>query len=36
MYYNLEGMRVSETYSGIVIRVDTLANGEVVTTKIMK
>lgn len=36
IYYNLEGMRVSETYSGIVIRVDTLANGEVVTTKIMK
>lgn len=36
VYYNLEGMRVSESYAGIVIRVDTLASGKVVTAKIMR
>lgn len=36
VWYNLEGMRVSDTYTGVVIRVDVYADGEVVTTKMYK
>ncbi len=36
VYYNLEGMRVDSSCSGILIKVDTLADGNVVTSKIMK
>lgn len=34
-YYNVEGMEVSADYHGIVIKVDTLANGTTVATKIV-
>lgn len=35
-YYNLQGMRVSNSYEGIVIKVDTLKNGKQVSAKIVK
>ncbi|MCH5245377.1 MAG: Ig-like domain-containing protein [Muribaculaceae bacterium] len=35
VYYNVEGIRVSPEYKGIVIKVDTLASGEKVATKIV-
>lgn len=35
IYYNAEGIRVSADYRGVVIKVDTLASGETVTTKII-
>ncbi len=34
-YYNAEGMEVSPLYRGVVIKVETLANGESVATKIV-
>lgn len=35
-YYNVQGQRVDATYRGIVIRVDTLADGKTVTSKVVK
>lgn len=35
VYYNLQGMRVSENTQGILIKVDTLASGRTVTTKVV-
>lgn len=36
VYYNLEGMRVNDSCTGIMIKVDTLSDGTVVTSKIKK
>ncbi len=35
-YYSIQGSRVSDAYKGIVIKVDTMADGTVKTTKMMK
>ncbi len=35
-YYNLQGARVSSTYNGVVIKVDTMSNGKQIATKIIK
>lgn len=35
-YYNLQGVRVSKDYKGVVIKVDTMLDGKQVSTKIMK
>jgi len=35
-YYNLQGARVSGSYSGVVIKVDTMKDGRHVATKIVK
>lgn len=35
-YYNLQGVRVSDTYKGVVVKVDTLDNGKTIATKIVK
>jgi len=35
-YYNLQGIRVSKDYKGVVIKVDTMLDGRQVSTKIMK
>lgn len=35
-YYNLQGIRVSKDYKGVVIKVDTMLDGKQVSTKIMK
>ena len=35
-YYSLQGSRVSDTYAGVVIKVDTMTDGSVKTTKIIK
>ena len=35
-YYSIQGSRVSNAYKGIVIKVDTMADGTVKTTKLMK
>lgn len=35
-YYSIQGSRVSNAYKGIVIKVDTMADGTVKTTKMMK
>ena len=35
-YYSLQGTRVSDAYAGVVIKVDTMADGSVKTAKIMK
>ncbi len=36
VYYNLQGARVSNSYTGLVIKVDTLQDGSQVSTKIIK
>ena len=36
VWYNLQGQRVSDNAEGILIRVDTLANGSKVTTKVSR
>lgn len=35
-YYNVQGVRVNNSYKGIVIKVDTLKDGKKVATKIMR
>ena len=35
-YYSLQGSRVSDAYAGVVIKVDTMTDGSVKTTKIIK
>ena len=35
-YYSLQGTRVSNAYSGVVIKVDTMTDGSVKTTKMVK
>ena len=35
-YYNIDGMRTTESTRGIIIRVQTLKSGRVVTTKVVK
>lgn len=35
-YYNLQGVRVSKDYKGVVIKVDTMLDGKQVSTKILK
>lgn len=35
VYYNLQGMRVSEGTQGVLIKVDTLESGRTVTTKVV-
>ena len=35
IYYNLQGIRVNANTPGVLIKVDTLASGETVTTKIV-
>lgn len=35
VYYNLQGMRVAANTPGVLVKVDTLASGETVTTKIV-
>lgn len=35
-WYNLQGQRVSDKAEGVLIRVDILANGQTVTTKVVK
>lgn len=35
-YYNVQGVRVNNSYKGIVIKVDTLKGGKKVATKIMR
>lgn len=35
-YYNLQGMRVSSSYKGVIIKVDTLKNGKQVSEKVIK
>ena len=35
-YYSLQGTRVSNAYSGVVIKVDTMTDGSVKTTKIVR
>lgn len=35
-YYNVQGVRVNNSYKGIVIKVDTLKDGKMVATKIMR
>lgn len=35
-YYNMQGMRVSDNCKGLVIKVDTLASGKKVATKVVK
>ncbi len=36
VYYNLSGVRVSNAYKGVVIKVETMENGKQVTTKVIK
>ncbi|MCD8296535.1 MAG: pectinesterase family protein, partial [Prevotella sp.] len=36
VYYNLSGVRVSNAYKGVVIKVETMENGKQVATKIVK
>ena len=35
-YYSVQGSRVSESYTGIVIKVETFDNGKTKTTKMVK
>lgn len=35
VYYNLQGMRVAPNTPGVLVKVDTLASGETVTTKVI-
>lgn len=35
-YYNVQGVRVNDSYKGIVIKVDTLKDGKQVSTKIIR
>ena len=35
VYYNLQGIRVNANTPGVLVKVDTLANGETVTTKVV-
>ncbi|MDE6187903.1 MAG: hypothetical protein K2G17_07210 [Duncaniella sp.] len=35
VYYNLQGMRVSEGTQGVLIKVDTLESGRTVSTKVV-
>ena len=35
VYYNVQGVRVLPTYQGVLLRVDTLSDGQTVTTKIV-
>ncbi|MCD8290532.1 MAG: pectinesterase family protein [Prevotella sp.] len=35
-YYNLQGARVSSTYKGVVIKVNTMSDGKQIATKIIK
>lgn len=35
-YYNLQGVRVSDSYNGVVIKVNTMKDGRKVATKIVK
>ncbi len=35
-YYNLQGSRVSDTYKGVVIKVDTMKDGKQVATKLVR
>lgn len=36
MYYNLQGVRVSKDFNGVVIKIDTMKDGKQVSTKIVK
>ncbi|MDE5785084.1 MAG: pectin esterase, partial [Duncaniella sp.] len=35
-YYNLQGVRVDSSCKGVVVKVDTLANGKTIATKVVK
>ena len=35
VYYNLQGIRVNAATPGVLVKVDTLASGETVTTKVV-
>ena len=36
VYYNLHGVRVGDTYEGLIIKVETLKNGQQVVSKMMR
>lgn len=36
VYYNLQGMRVSGSYKGVLVKVDTLKDGRQVSTKVIR